>query len=1164
MSTQCSSCGFNNPPGMRFCGNCGARLAVSSGLLGTAAAASPDILPEKLGVMMGADLLERFRQAGLEAAGQRRNVTVLFADISGYTALSQRLDPEEVYDIIQQYSRLLAGDVYKYEGVVDKFTGDGLMALFGAPIAYENNAERAVRAALDMQADVAQLARQVRERVDVELRIRIGLNAGIVIVGSVGSNLMMNYTAIGDTVNLASRLEQATTPGTILVSDSVYRQTKALADYQPTPPLNLKGIDHPVVGYQLVGLKTKPGSVRGLEGLRAPMVGRDAELDQLRRAHAALTERGEGGLVVISGEAGLGKSRLTAEFKASTDPARVRILEGQSLTYRRSVSYWMFLDVLRAYLGVTPETPEPKLRERLAASLPALLGPAALEALPYLAHLFSLTPSDPAAAERLRYLDPGQLRQHIFLAVRDVLIADARRQPLMVILDDLHWADETSLELILFLLDSLRDAPLLLYAISRSFQDGTLAQIVERARQRLADRLTEIHLRSLSPEQSQRLLFELLAIRELPEGLRTQILQRAAGIPFYLEEVLRMLIDAQALRREDGEWRWDSDADLAALGVPDTLQGLILTRFDRLPETERRVLQVASVIGRDFSWPLLKAVMQPLGERNLQAALIQLVEHDYIVPNPEAPGRAYRFVHMLVSDEIYSTLLKRDRSELHGQIGAAIEAEYADQLESQIEVLARHYSWSLRLDRALHYLILAGQKAARSYANRQAQLHFEQALALLSHVEHRPDQARQIHMGLGDVMTLTGAYAEARAQYENALAVVTAEEPHAHALEQSALQRKVAITFERQGDYEAALMCLAAAQTAIENAPQPAPVEQARILSETGWVHFQHGELAEAEKMLAQGLRLVEGTTHYDITAALYNRLGGVYFRKGELEQAAYFVHRSLTQREAMGDGIGVARLQNNLGLLRWRQGDYDSALSSFQQALKLLSQIGDIEALAFTYTNLGLLRTDRGELEQARDDLGHSLEAALRIGHPLEIARARVHFARVHLYLGETAQALASLQESLRIFRELHSQENLIEVCYLLGECWMEEGDLNQAEDWGEQGLGLIKGTGEAALQHSAEYGRILRLLGQISSRRAEFDKADQQLRKSLAVFEALQDRLEQGKTHYQLALLALRQPDPARARAELQVSRSIFQKLGAKFELRRVDETLAQTTRP
>jgi class 3 adenylate cyclase/tetratricopeptide (TPR) repeat protein len=1159
MSTQCTSCGFNNPPGMKFCGNCGTRLAVTSGLLGTAASEAPSITPEQMGVMMGADLLERFRQAGLEAAGQRRNVTVLFADISGYTALSHRLDPEEVYHLIQQFSQLLAADVYKYDGTVDKFTGDGLMAVFGAPIAHENNAERAVRAALDMQADVTRLSEQVHTRVGVELRVRIGLNNGTVIVGSVGSNMMMNYTAIGDTVNLASRLEQAATPGTILASESVYRLTKAVADFQPTPPLNLKGIEHPVVGYQMLRLKDRPSSVRGVEGLQAPLVGREAELNQLRQVLAELAERGRGRFVLLTGEAGIGKTRLSAEFKALAASARVRVLEGQSLTYRRSVAYWMFLDVLRGYLGISVDTPDKQVRERLRQTLSGLLGDAAGEALPFLESLFSLPPSE-AAAEQLRFLNPSQLRQQVFLAVRDVLLAEARRQPLIVVLDDLHWADEASLDLLLFLLDTVLQAPLLLYGISRPFQEGPLAQILARAQQRLADRLNLIHLQSLTPNQSQQLLQHLLATTDLPPALREQVLQRAAGVPFYLEEVLRMLIEAQLLQHTAGGWRVTASADIAALGVPETLQGLILARFDRLNETQRRVLQTASVIGRNFSWGLLKAILHSFGEQNLQATLTQLAEREYIEPDPDAPGLAYVFKHVLVSDVIYGAMLKRDRSELHGQVGAAIESEYAGQLDAQIELLARHFSWSPRLDRALHYLILAGQKAARGYANAQARQHFEQALALLPQIPHQPYQALQVRMGLGDVLVLIGEYSAAQAQFQAALDGLAGEDPNLYAKERSALERKMGTALSRQGDYDRALLCLASAQRALGRATRPLPVERAHILNDTGWLHFLRGNLSEAEKILKDGLGLVEGTPNADIIATLYNSLGGVYFQKGELMLAADYVRKSLTQRQAMGDRVGVARSYNNLGLLSWRRGHYDAALDSFWRAQKLLEKIGDVEALAFTYSNLGLLLTDRGELEAALEHLNHSLEAARRIGHPLEIARAHINLARAHLSRGEPRLALTSLDESRQLFRNLEAQENLIDVCHLMGECWAELGNLDQAQDWAQQGRDLALDASGVQPKQSTEYARILRLLGKVAMQRGDYAAAEQFFLESSDIFELTVDRLELGRTQYQSALLAQRRGDRSSAVVLLHHARSIFDELGAKGELSRVEERLAQ----
>ncbi|MGH2522466.1 MAG: adenylate/guanylate cyclase domain-containing protein, partial [Anaerolineales bacterium] len=544
---------------MRFCGNCGARLAEAPATPATTGMLPvPGFNPERLGVMMGPDLLERFRQAGLEAAGQRRNVTVLFVDLTGYTSLSEQLDSEDVFDFLQHYLRRLANAVYKYEGTVDKFTGDGLMALFGAPIAYENHAELAVRSALDMQAEVGHLSQEIGRRLKIEPRAHIGLHTGSVVVGSLGSNMMMNYTAIGDTVNLARRLEEATGPGKILVSEAVYRLTKPLFDYEAVPPLNLKGIAQPVAGYLVVGPRAAPASVRGVEGLHAPLVGRDAELDRLTQAALALTQKGEGQVMLVTGNAGLGKSRLTSEFKRFLRQAGVRVVEGRSLTYRRSAAYWVFSDALHNYLSLSPDSPEAPVREQLSRRAHAALGLKAPDTLPYLEHLLGLQPADAPSAERIQYLEPGQLRQQVFLAVRDLLLAEAQRQPLALILEDLHWADEVSLDLALFLLDSIRQAPVLLYIISRPIEGGTQGKIVEHASKRLADRFTAIHLRSLSPDQSERLLSQLLAVPDLPEHLRDQILQRAAGVPFYLEEILRMLIDAGVLRREGNRWRLTS------------------------------------------------------------------------------------------------------------------------------------------------------------------------------------------------------------------------------------------------------------------------------------------------------------------------------------------------------------------------------------------------------------------------------------------------------------------------------------------------------------------------------------------------------------------------------------------------------------------------------
>jgi class 3 adenylate cyclase len=1155
MTTLCSNCGFDNPPAMRFCGQCGSRLSEAPT---AATAAGPAFPPEHLGVMMGADLLERFRYAGLEAAGQRRNVTVLFADIAGYTPLSEQLDNEDLYNLIQQYLALLLNDVYKYEGTVDKFTGDGLMALFGAPIAHENNAELAVRAGLEMQADVQRLSQELEARLGVNIRIRVGLHAGSVIVGSMGSDLLMNYTAIGNTVNLASRLQTAADSGALLVSDTVYQQTKALFEYRALPLLTLKGVAHPVPGFQVLGAKVKPGSVRGVEGLRAPMVGREAELQQLRQAAQALVGRKLGHLVLVTGEAGIGKSRLVREFKALLDPAAVRILEGHSLTYRRGVTYWVFQEVLRQYLEITADLPEAEVRAKLIKRAYDTLGAAAAELLPYLEHLLSLAPSDAATAERISYLDASQLRQQIFLAVRDLLVAEAQRRPLVLVLEDLHWADEASLDLILFLLDSVRQVPLLIYAISRPFQVGPLRKVAERAQRLLSERFVSLELQSLSLNLSEQLLLQLLTIPELPAPLREQILQRAAGNPFYLEEILRMLIDAEIIRQEGGHWRLVPGVDITSLGVPDTLQALILARFDRLGELPRRVLQVASVIGRYFSLALLVRVLQPLGEREVHELLATLVEREYILPALGMPDADYVFRHVLVSDAIYSTLLKRHRSELHGQIGAVMETMFAGQLDRQAELLARHYSWSPRLDRALHYLLLAGQRAARGYANEQARQHFKQALALLPKVAHTPDQALQAHMGLGDVLVLTGEYQSGRAYYQRALEILSTDDPMLYAKERGALERKLGTTFERQGDYDQALLCLAAAQSALDDAPAPLPVERAQILNDIGWTHLRRGNLGEAETFLLQALELVQSTAQYDVIASIYNRLGGVHYQKDELDKASIYVRKSLVLREEMGDSGAVARSYNNLGLLGWKRGDWNSALENFRRSVELHATLGDIEGMVELHGNLGLLQIDRGEVEESKKHLTEGLAIAKQIGIPYHVGNCYLNFSRLYVSLEDWQTVLDYSQRSLETFTEIEAMESLVDVHTNLGLAWLGLGSLEQAQAAAEKALTLF-GQVSGSRVPAVSRGNALRLLGEIARLRTHYDEAERLLKESATIFADLGNQIEQGRTNVALALLMAVRGDRAGARVLLNEARLIFRQLGAALDLRKLEVVTA-----
>ncbi len=1151
----CRKCGFNNPPGMRYCGNCGSRLGATGMLEPGTGPLSPSLAasPAQVGVMMGADLLERFRQAGLEAAGQRRNVTLLFADLSGFTGLSQRLDTEELFVLVQQFAGLMARSVYKYEGMVDKFIGDGIMAIFGAPIAQENNAEMAIRAALDMQEQMALYSQEVRERYgSEELRLHIGLHTGTVIVGSMGSSLMMNYTAIGDTVNLAARLQQNADPGTILVSQVVYQFTRPLFEFQPLPALALKGYTYPVPAYRLVGPRVTPASVRGIEGLSAPLIGRESELARLRAAADGLVGLRQGQFVLIEGEAGIGKSRLTAELRAYLKPQPVRVLVGQSYTYRRMVAYWIFQDLLRVLFGLQQNTPEPLALSTVKDHLTRLLGAEAADSLPYINYLLSIGLDRPEVSERTRYLDAAQLHQRIFLAVRQVLIAEVRATPMVLVFEDLHWADEASLDLLTYLVDTVAEAPFLCLCVSRQFQDDNLAHLLQKASRGLGERCLHLHLVQLSPAESEKLLSELLTIPDLPASLHDQIILRSAGNPFYLEEILRMLIDEKKIDFQDGHWQLAPGSSVENLGVPETLQGLILARFDRLEPTLRRVLQVAAVIGRNFSSAVLANVLnqEEFSLTPLPASFIELEQRGFILPQAGLSDFDYLFKHVLVSDAIYSTLLKAERSDLHGQVGEAIEALYPDRTSDLVELLARHYAWSARSDRALYYLILAGRQEARNYANQQARESFEQALSILTRIDHVPEQEVDAHTGLGDVLVFTGEYPAALLHYQAALAALDSLERSQTAPQRSALLRKLSTVHERQGNYDPALAALTEAHTALAGLPDPDPVEQAWILNATGWIHLRRGSLEAAEEALQHALALVDGSSEYDVIASIYNRLGGLAYQKGLLEDASTWTRRSLELRQRIGDVNAVARSYNNLGLLSWRRGDWNSALDNFKRSVDLHGSLGDVEGTLEINSNLGLVYLEQGDFENALRSFRQALTSAQQIGHSYHIGLSYLHLARYSLFRQDWSQALEFCRRSQQVFDEIGVAEHRIYLELYNGQAALGLGDLDRANTTIQNALSLLEQTGN--LGPSEERAYAFRLWAQVQrAQGVSLSNVAGTLRQSVDLFEVVGNQVERARSQVILAETVMDQGDVIAAGRLLSEARKVFEQLGARLDL-------------
>ena len=591
LAKRCSNCQTELPDEARFCLNCGQPV-------NTEAATTPTTVttpPAEVGsVGTPADL-----------AGERRVVTVMFADISGFTAMSETMDPEQVRGLMNDCFDQLVPVVERYEGVVDKFIGDEIMALFGAPLAHEDDPARALRAALEIMRTLEEFNAQH----GTNLGMHAGINTGLVVAGGIGSQGRQQYSVMGDTVNLAARLESASERGEIFVGPDTYTYAAPLFEFEALEPIRVKGKAEPVQVYKLLNVQSQPGRVRGLAGLESPMVGRDAELEALLKASHAVGA-GLGRTAVIIGEPGLGKTRLITEWQAAVNKnasnTPMQWVTGQCLSYGQGLAYHLLIDLLHAIIDVPLAAAESDARAALHELTGDLFGDSALDVYPYLGHLLSLRLED-EALERVKLLDPQALQAQYLASLRQLFQAMANRQPLGLILEDIHWADPSSTDLLVKLMPLISETAILFCFVTRPEQEVPGWKLVTTTREQMGSSLTEIDLQTLSDEDSRQLIANLLEIESLPKRTRDLILKRTEGNPFFVEEVIRMLIDREAIIQEGD--RWVVQEGIEAVEIPDNLQGLLLARIDRLPDKSRHTLRVASVIGRQFSVTVLDQVI---------------------------------------------------------------------------------------------------------------------------------------------------------------------------------------------------------------------------------------------------------------------------------------------------------------------------------------------------------------------------------------------------------------------------------------------------------------------------------------------------------------------------------------------------------------------------
>ena len=673
-----------------------------------------------------AHLAEKILTSKRALEGERKQVTVLFADLKGSLELLADRDPEEARQLLDPVLERMMAAVHRYEGTVNQVMGDGIMALFGAPIAHEDHAVRACYAALAMQEAIRRYSAEVRRAHGLEVQIRVGLHSGEVVVRAIGNDLHMDYSAIGQTTHLAARMEQLAPPGNVRLTAETWRLAEGWVQVAPLGPVPVKGLPNPVEVSELVGASPARARLQAFAARRlTPFVGRQAELAVLHQA-LAQAGAGHGQVVAVVGEAGVGKTRLVHEFTQASRPQGWLVMESRSTSYGQATPYLPVIDLLKGYFQIDDSDEERKLREKVAGKL-LTLDPALGPTLPAFLALLEV-PVDDAPWQALK---PSQRRQHTLGALKHLLLRESQVQPLLLVFENLHWIDAETQALLNGLVESLPAARILLLVNYRpEYQHGW----------RNKTYYTQLRLDPLPSASAEALLQSLLGGEAGLEPLKARLIAHTQGNPFFLEESVRTLVETQGLVGEPGAYRLARA--LPSIQVPSTVQAVLAARLDRLPPAEKSLLQTAAVIGTEVPLALLQAVAEA-PEQSLRLGLTHLQAAEFLYETRLFPEIAYTFKHALTQQVAYETLLQERRRVLHTRIVGALEGLAGDRVAEQLERLAHHALRGEVWDKALAYCRQAGEKAVARSAHREAVRSFEQALSALAHLPEQRDTREQ-------------------------------------------------------------------------------------------------------------------------------------------------------------------------------------------------------------------------------------------------------------------------------------------------------------------------------------------------------------------------------------------------------------------------------------
>jgi class 3 adenylate cyclase/tetratricopeptide (TPR) repeat protein len=1004
--------------------------------------------------------------------GEHKHVTVLFCDLVDSTPLAERLGPEGMHGLLDEFFELALAEVQRYEGMMNQFLGDGFMALFGAPVAHEDHARRAVLAALAIDKSLRE-QRAEPDRAGSEIVVRMGLNTGPVVVGKIGNNLRMDYTAIGDTTNLAARLQQIAEAGAILISHATQLHSGPGILVESLGPLRVKGRSEPVKVFKVVGQDTSQPPLRGLgDRPLSRFVGREREwrlLDDLLDQ----VERGQGQVVGLVGDPGVGKSRLVYEFGNRVKSRGVQVLEGRCLSYGANVPYVPVLDVLRSLCGIAISDPGKVIDEKLNLTLHDLGVPREFHTR-YLLQLLGGTARDAP----LDSVSPEKIKLRTFEALRQLSLAVCRCRPVLLVVEDIHWIDKTSEAYLDFLTESLASARVILLC---TYRPGYSPPWIERSY------ATQIALRPLSKSESLSVVGSMAERALLSESIAGLILDKAEGNPFFLEELARVVLE---------------HADRSVVqGVPDTIQDVLMARIDLLPDVLKRLLQTASVLGREFPPSLLDAICEDPGPQDER--LHSLARAEFLYERNQADGPVYVFKHALTQEVAYESLLLSRRGRLHLAAAQALETLYAGRIEDVFDRLAYHYSRTVQSEKAVEYLTLCAERMSRWYAHDEAVRTLREALV---HVERLPAERRErtyLNLVLQQALSL---YLLGRLQ--EALELLLAQRDRLERLGESALAGPyyfwLAHTYSIGGERSQAV----------------ASAERA---------------LVEAERC---GDRATLGKTWYVLAVE--------DFWRSQPDSGVAHAQTAVTLLQDKNEQYWLGIAYWVLGYHQTVLGDFDVALGTLAQARAVGEALGDPRVQSYAAWTTGWNLAMRGEGPAAVDSCIQSVEHAK---DPVTRAVCRGVLGYAYLEQGHVAEAIPLLEEAVHHFARFQTHQLELYLASYLGAACVRAGDLVRGQELATRAL-----EGAQRFLHAFGSGWAHRVLGEIEQRRSAAAGARVHYEKALEIFASIPAPLEVGRTHLALAELAQNEARISDAKGHLESARQVFTALRVPVHLDRM----------